>query len=105
MTERTSPIIRLVEFSYLDELCRILRRSKFHEIQGETGKWHDTCVATGVPCVATWFSGCRQLLGCDIVFSCRDSACFSVVTMLRQRFLFRGRCVATCLVLAGISLP
>ena len=33
-------------------------------------------VATGVPCVATWSSGCRQLLGCDIVFSCHDSALF-----------------------------
>ena len=29
-----------------------------------------------VPCVATWFSGYRKLLGRDIVFSCRDSALF-----------------------------
>ena len=27
-----------------------------------------------VPCVATWFLGCRQLLGRDIVFSCRENA-------------------------------
>ena len=31
------------------------------------------CVATGVPCVATWLLGLRQLLGQDIVFPCRDS--------------------------------
>ena len=34
--------------------------------------WH--CVTIGVPYVATWFSGCKQLLSRDIVFSCRDSA-------------------------------
>ena len=28
---------------------------------------------TGVPCVVTWFSGCKHLLGCDIAFPCRDS--------------------------------
>ena len=31
------------------------------------------CVATGVPCVATWLLGLMQLLGHDIVFPCRDS--------------------------------
>ena len=30
----------------------------------------------GFPCVATWFSGCRQLLGRDIVLSCHDIALF-----------------------------
>ena len=50
-----------------------------------------SCVATGVPCVATWFSGCRQLLGHNIVFSCCNSACFSIVTMLRQGFSCRDR--------------
>ena len=30
-----------MEFSYLEELRRILKQSKFHVIQGETGKWHD----------------------------------------------------------------
>ena len=50
-----------------------------------------SCVATGVPYVATWFSGCRQLLGRNIVFSCRDSACFSVVTMSQRRFSCRSR--------------
>ena len=30
-----------MEFSYPDELRRILKRSKFHVIQGETSKWHD----------------------------------------------------------------
>ena len=27
-----------------------------------------SCVATRVPCVATWFSSCKQLLSRDIVF-------------------------------------
>ena len=31
-------------------------------------------VTTGVPCVATWFSYCKQLLSRDIVFPCRDRA-------------------------------
>ena len=30
-------------------------------------------VVTGVPCVATWFSGLMQLLGRDIALSCRNS--------------------------------
>ena len=34
------------------------------------------CVATGVPCVATWLLGFMQLLGRDIVFPCRDSVLF-----------------------------
>ena len=50
-----------------------------------------SCVTIGVPCFATWFSNSRQLLGRDIVFSCCDSACFSVVTMSRQRFSCRDR--------------
>ena len=33
-------------------------------------------VVIGFPCVATWFSGYRQLPGRDIVFLCRDSALF-----------------------------
>ena len=31
------------------------------------------CVAIGVPCVATWLSRLRQLLGRNVVFPCRDS--------------------------------
>ena len=45
--------------------------------------------------------------GREIVFSCRDSACFSVMTISRQRFSVITSCtlrVTTCLVLAGISL-
>ena len=30
----------------------------------------------GFPYVATWFSSCRQLLGREIVFPCRDRALF-----------------------------
>ena len=31
-------------------------------------------VATGVPYVVTWFSGCWQLISRDIVFPCRNSS-------------------------------
>ena len=31
------------------------------------------CVATGVPCVTTWFSSFMQPLGRDIAFPCRDN--------------------------------
>ena len=35
-----------------------------------------SCVMIVVHCVATWFSGCRQLHGRDIAFSCCDDALF-----------------------------
>ena len=35
-----------------------------------------SCVTIGVHCVATWFSGYRQLHGREIAFSCPDDALF-----------------------------
>ena len=67
-------------------------------------------------CVATWFLGCRQLLGRDIVFPCRDNALLlcrndvmTKVSLSRSRWPRQEvKCctlrVVTSLALARVSL-
>ena len=53
-------------------------------------------VVTGVPCVATWFSGFKQLLCHDIVFPFRDSAFVSLLKQCRNKgFLVTTETVMT----------
>ena len=75
-----------MEFSYLDELCRILRRSKFYEIQGETGKWHDNvCRDKGSLCrnmvlrlqAIAWLRHCI-FMSRQYLFLCRDNVATKV---------------------------
>ena len=54
----------------------IVGLGKFLVATGKSRQRFWSCVMTGVPCVVTWFSSCRQFLGRDIVFSCCDSALF-----------------------------